>query len=771
MNLRPYTPVYALTLLLSAALLFSVQPMFSKMILPLLGGTPQVWNTAMLFFQISLLGGYAYAHATSRYLSVHVQAVLHIVLLFIFTIVLPFALPEGWVPPATQDPTLWQLSLMALTVGGPFFVLAGSAPMLQRWFAATDHPDSHNPYFLYGASNLGSMTSLLLYPLVIEPFLNLSDQSQSWMYGYFGLIVFTVLSAALVWRFKARQQGTHNDTAEPVTWAMRARWLLLSFVPSSLMLGVTTYITTDIASVPLLWILPLAIYVGTFILVFARKPLLSLQKIYNGFDVTVLLLLIQLIVFGHNAVGGAGLFVVLHLGVFFFAAMVCHTALAQSRPHTAHLTEFYLLMSLGGALGGFFNAIIASQIFVLPVEYALVLLLAVIVRLAVPAPPNLKTSLITAFDRLKKDGLNAVLTFNFAALCVVIIASIYISTGAIDGAFKYALGLVIFGGLAVLYRAPLPMIFCLGFLFLYSSLGLNVVRMSAGKTLHVERNFFGVVRVSDAASGERIMINGTTDHGRQIIQEKYRLVPIAYYGAESPLADIFEFFQKIPGRQEVGVIGLGAGSMVCYKKDGRHFDFYEIDPKVIEIAQNPDYFTFLSDCGSPYDIIVGDGRMTIAEKPDGHYDIIMVDAFSSDNIPIHIMTKEAIALYLRKLKPDGALVMHISNNYLDLEPVIAGIAENLGIPSLARVSEGGKVENTDIRYHPTHAIVLTHNKSMLEAFAKNNWTPGMTLDNVKIWTDDYSNIVSVLGNKTAVKRYKLSNPELYSSSEGATSPP
>ena len=295
-------------------------------------------------------------------------------------------------------------------------------------------------------------------------------------------------------------------------------------------------------------------------------------------------------------------------------------------------------------------------------------------------------------------------------------------------------------------------------------------RALQGKVIYHDRNFFGVIKVFDIASGERIMMNGTTDHGRQVLKEEHKLEPISYYSKESPLADVYEFYTHVSRAQEIAVIGLGAGCVACYRTPERHFDFFEIDPKVVEIAENEALFTFLSDCGSPYDVIIGDGRMTIAEKPDKHYDIIHVDAFSSDNIPVHIMTKEAVELYLRKLKDDGALIMHVSNNYLDLEPVVTSIAEEIGIPHLARVSPGGTLEGTDIHYHAAHGVVLTRNEKLLREFEKNNWGPGISRKGVKTWTDDYSNIVSVIGNKTVAIRHKISNPELYEDKAAISSP-
>ncbi len=756
MTFRLYTPVYALTLLFSAALIFSVQPMFSKMVLPLLGGTPQVWNTAMLFFQLCLLGGYAYAHGTTRFLSIRVQAILHLVLLAIFILVLPFAIPEDWVPPVDKDPTLWQLSLMAITVGGPFFVLAGSAPMLQRWFSATDHPDADNPYFLYGASNLGSMTSLLAYPVLIEPFMTLSLQAHSWMLGYFALIGFTVLSALLVWKsvppLKQMAGAIAKNDDHAVTWHMRGRWVLLAFIPSSLMLGVTTFITTDIASVPLLWILPLAIYVGTFILVFARKPLLSEKLITTIFEFIIIVMIVQMVGMYNEKINPA-LLITLHLSVFFFAALLCHTLLAKSRPPTSHLTEFYLLMSFGGALGGVFNALIAPKFFITPIEYGLILGICVFVRYIDDPAQYFKPSLNKLTESFRNNGLNTVFTLKGMSVVTIIIASIFAfgipsKTIFMSAAVLILISLLLlslnrwlFGAAAVFTLALFP-------------LGFHWGQHNFTDIIHRDRNFFGVIKVANTTNHERILLHGTTNHGAQALEDKFRLTPLSYYSHESPINDLFSYYDKKRGKQEVGIIGLGIGVTACFSKDKRHFDFYEIDAEIAEIAQNPDYFTYLSECGSPYDIILGDGRLTIVDKPEKHYDVILADAFSSDNVPIHIITKEALEMYLSKLKDGGALILNVSNNYIDLEPVVAATAQDIGIASLARISNGGTLEGSNIKYYPAHFIVLSKSKALMNHLRAQNWTEGMLRDGVKPWTDQYSNIVSVLGNKIAVKRYR-----------------
>ncbi len=765
MKLKLYIPVYALTLLVSATLLFSVQPLFSKMILPLLGGTPQVWNTAMLFFQVCLLGGYAYAHGTTRFLSVRVQASLHVVLLAIFTIVLPIAIPEGWSPPVDRDPTLWQLSLMAVAVGGPFFVLAGSAPMLQRWFAQTDHPHADNPYFLYGASNLGSMTSLLAYPFIIEPFLNLGSQSLTWSWGYYALIALVGLCGLLVWSTQKVQTATALSQStkakakaahEIITWGRRGRWLFLAFVPSSLMLGVTTFITTDIASVPLIWILPLALYVGTFIIVFADKPVISLRASTRGFEIMLIVVMAQLIAFNSLPLHPFILMAV-HFCLFFFAALMAHSALVKAKPAAAHLTEFYLIMALGGALGGFFNAIIAPNFFVIPLEYGLVLILATFIRYSDEGVQSFKNWYGDVIDHFKVNRSDAFFTRGSLLIGMIAVAAVFAS-GIPNHRLYIAVAVIIAAGLLFFIKQRWTFALLCLFLFLVFPPGYQWGYRQFEDILLRDRNFFGVMRVIDTANAERILLHGTTNHGAQALEEKYKLTPLSYYSTQSPIHDAFQVLNAKGGQQDVAVIGLGIGVTACFSKDGRHFNFYEIDKDIANIAENPELFTYLSDCGSPYEIILGDGRLQIQNAEDGHYDMIVIDAFSSDNIPIHLLTAEAIEGYMRAVQEDGFLIFNISNNYLDLEPVLGETAASIGLNAYAHITDGGKIEGTELSYYPAHFLVISKTQKVFDTLAEQGWSQAQKREGVRPWSDQYSNILSIMGNKAAFARMKSQAP-------------
>lgn len=734
---RALVLVFSATLLISAFLLFVIQPMFSKMILPLLGGTPQVWNTAMLFFQVCLLAGYAYAHLSARLLDIRVQSLVHLLLLGVFATILPFGIPESWYPQENDIPAIWQLSVMALVIGGPFFVLAGSAPLLQHWFAHTDHQDSGNPYFLYAASNIGSVGALIAYPLIIEPAFTLPDQSELWMQIYLILIALVLLSAVFSYLSHSRTEIVSAASQESIDWKRRAKWLGLAFLPSSLMLGVTTYLTTDIASVPLLWVMPLALYISTFIIVFARRQIFSMSFILTAHLVFLVLIL---------ALSTTNIFLPiylklpLHLAAMFFSVLLCHKVLADDRPAAGNLTEFYMIMSLGGALGGIFNALIAPLIFVIPLEYGLVLALTALAR------PQLKSRAPMMYEKV---------ICGLALLTIIIIwATRYFQpeyTQAVMGILLVCLLIFLIFLMDrkwLLAGAIIPA-------FLISLPGVVNVHSAESQVLHQSRNFFGVSRVVDyPESGIRRFLHGTTLHGIQSLDEDHRLEVLGYYTPESGLGNVVGFFDGQPAPQQFGVLGLGAGVTACFDMPGRNFDFFEIDPAVVEIAKNPDLFTFLSDCGSPYEVYTGDGRLQLLDRPDNFYDLLAMDAFSSDSIPVHLLTIEALEIYLQKLKDDGAIVVHISNRYLDLEPVLARASAELGVPALIKAHMPSKSDNGKESQEYGYAafasvfVVLTENTSLLEALQNKGWRELQPKSWVSLWTDNYSNIVSIIKFKT-----------------------
>ena len=730
--------LYAITLFLSAFLLFLVQPLFAKLVLPLLGGSPGVWNTCMVFFQSALLAGYAYAHFVSRRLSFKWQVVLQAVILVAAFALLPIQLGEGS-PPTSSTPVFWLLKTLALAVGAPFVVLATTAPLLQRWYARlAAHRD---PYILYSASNAGSLLALLAYPVAIEPVWTLGSQSGGWRWGFalYGLCV--VVCGILLWRQRggARDSVEKRDSAEPApVWRRRLFWLLLAFVPSSLLLSVTTYLTTDLAAIPLLWIIPLALYLLTFIIAFARRPRAQPLFLARWLPLVLLIVACTLVT---EATEPIGLLLVVHLGAFFFISLFCHARLAADRPGSAHLTEFYLWMSGGGVLGGIFNALVAPVVFSGLVEYPLILILAAFLREGLqdtdssrkdsgPVPHFLMradviaAALLGGLARLVRFGLRwrypdepEPLKLRNAALCLpVVLGYLFAPKPA-----RYALGL----GAVLLAGALYP--------------GIH------GRLLDRERSFFGIHRVTlDPTFRFRQLVHGNTIHGRQSTDPALRGEPLSYYHRKGPIGQVFTYGNGAGILKRVGIVGLGAGSLAAYGQPGQSITYYEIDPVVKRIALDDRLFTFMNDSKAQMSIVLGDARLTLADAPDGEFDLLVLDAFTSDAIPMHLMTREAMMLYKRKLAPDGLLAINISNRYLDLEPVIAKLAREvhwLAWSQFLTVSE----EEKEHGMSDSNWMLLGAPSPRAEAVSrKGYWTPAAPKPHTPVWTDDFSNLLSVV---------------------------
>ena len=736
------TLVFGVTIFVSAALLFSVQPMVARMLLPLLGGTPAVWNTCMLFFQAALLAGYAYALLVSRWPLKH-QLTAQLALLLIAFISLPMGVSSSWANsvPSNGNPSLWLLSCLAVTVGLPFFIISSNSPLLQKWFSQTSGNSAQDPYFLYSASNAGSLLALLAYPALLEPFLSLHSQSRTWAAAYGALIILISVCAVILWR--ASSSIKHSTTApirdeqqisatlpadenETLTAWRRLRWLLLAFAPSSLMLGVTNYITTDIASAPLLWIIPLALYLLTLVLAFARRQLFpSRFPVLIVPGATVVLLMIYM---ADTSSSGARSLILLHLVYFFFASLMCHGQLAGDRPGTRHLPEFYVWLSLGGVLGGLFNALIAPMIFRSVIEYPLVILLTCFLLPGKKAIPS-KTwehrldLALPAFIFLLTFGLGW-LADKFAparmgSLLLVLAVPLFISYP--------------------LRRRPMRFALSLGAVML----GAGFVTPGGTSILHAERNFFGVVRVvANPRSGLHSFLHGSTVHGRQSMGSEGRCEPLSYYHREGPLGKIFAQFEAAPATSKVAIVGLGAGATASYSRKNEDWTFYEINPAVVSVARSPQYFTYLSSCAqAPYEVVLGDARLKLRSAPTQGYGLIVLDAFSSDAIPIHLMTQEALDLYLSKLTSEGLLVFHISNRNLDLGPVLAALAHSRNLEFLSLLDlEPTQANGKD----PSQWVVLARETKTLGSLVKepNARTVTSTAQG-RVWTDDFSNIISV----------------------------
>jgi hypothetical protein len=729
--------LFALTLFLSATLLFVVQPMFAKMVLPLLGGTPAVWNTCMVFYQAVLLVGYLYAHFSTRLLGPRRQAALHLAVLCLPWLVLPIVVAQTWIPPAEGNPIPWLLMLLALSVGLPFFVVSASAPMLQAWFADTDHPAAKDPYFLYAASNLGSMIALLGYPVLLEPGLPLAQQTWAWTGGYGLLMLLVIGCAVLLWRSRGggakRAQDTEPAVDEPQiadpTWPDRLRWLVLSFAPSSLLLGVTTHISTDIAAVPLLWVVPLALYLLTFVLVFARRKPLKHAWILR---VQPYLVVVLGALFFLGAANKIWALLFLHLTTFFVTAMVCHGELARTRPKASRLTEFYIWMSVGGVLGGTFNALVAPNLFPTVIEYPLVIVVACMLR------PRTSTAAGTARSRWLDFALPAAVGAAAAVLVLSLQAADVRITLVRAVAILAPVGLVAFGSQAR------PVRFGLGVA------GLLVVSLlCSGKErglLHVERGFFGVIRVRhDLAFNTHTLVHGSTNHGMQSLDPNRRNQPLTYFHRTGPLGDLFEMLSHRESVKEIGIIGLGTGSIATYGQPGQRITYYEIDPLVERIARDPQYFTFLRDSQAEIEVVLGDARLTLARAPDARYDLLILDAFSSDAIPIHLVTREALRLYLDKLDEEGVLALHISNRYLNLRPVLARLARDAGVACWV-CRDGGisAEEQREGKFTSVWVVMARRYQHLGTRLEKTRWQPLTAQPDDPLWSDDFSNILAVM---------------------------
>ncbi len=932
--------IFTVTLFTSATLLFLVELIIAKMMLPKFGGTPAVWNTCMVFFQAALLAGYAYAHKVTDWLGLRRQATAQVVLILLPMVFLPFGVSDRWTPPGDQFPGFWVLWLLTVTVGLPFFAISTTAPLMQKWFSETGHPAAKDPYFLYAASNVGSMIALLGYPVLIEPYLTLSAQSWFWLGGYVGLAALTIGCAYIVWHSPAAvaaalavpapalpkpdgapepdvvpepvtvppeeaateeavtaepepvvkgvkrrkknraadewkeavgpdplppttapppRQGPAEtpDIARPSLFTM-LRWMALAFVPSSLMLGVTTYLTTDIASIPLLWIIPLALYLLSFILVFSKMPAVIHQGVVLLMPVVLLIMLFVMIsnVLSPSDPRGLRWLLFLHLVTLFMTSMACHGELARNRPAPRYLTGFFLCMSAGGVLGGLFNALAAPLVFNSILEYEIVLVLAC---LLLPPPPDadnpsplnfyldiglavaLGLAALYALDKLirantewgawigapdeplykqprywlwqlfkvavagglaayavrmrNKQRLNRWLDVALPVCLGVLTAQLIISSPFGDWEFTKGLARTLGLELPRLVKVltfGLPVALCYGFAERPLRLGLGVAAIFAAAAfstdtsdiLHQERSFFGVLKVEDRGI-YHTLLHGTTLHGQQRTDfsqlpmllgplmagnpleaawevpysqvEAFRQTkePLTYYHRSGPIGQLYATFCPPERTCNVAFIGLGTGTMASYLEPNHNGTIYEIDAAVVRIAENPAYFTYLRDCrgaiqedGKPYKIELGDARLKLKDAPDGTYRLIVVDAFSSDAIPIHLITKEAVQLYIDKLAPGGVVAIHISNRHLGLDPVLGNIARELG---LAALQNHDTVEDRYPGKSSSDWVALAREPEDLKALekytddeGKPSWRPVKRRPAQSVWTDDFSNILSVL---------------------------
>lgn len=654
-RVHPVAALYSVTAFAGAALLFLVEPMAARLLLPSYGGSASVWATCTLFFQVVLLLGYVFVHASARF-GPRGQPLAMVPLLLLPLLALPLALPTDAVPESA--PVWWLLRTLLVMVGLPFAVLTTTGPVLQRWYSWLDVPRAHDPYFLYAASNVGSFVGLLSYPFLVEPHLTLGEQRAWWSGGF---VVFLVLLAGcgLVAARGDRPSVEGRRTARPGLRRM-AGWLALAFLPSSLMLGVTTHITTDVAPIPLLWVVPLAIYLATFVVAFAgsgrRRPRTAVLV------ALVLVIATRAMTFGERSLP-LPLTVLAHLALLGVVAYVAHAMLAADRPSADHLTLFFVVVSIGGALGGLFNGLLAPLLFDRVVEYALVLAGVPLLWLAVGA------------TRWIALAMSAVL---------------------VGGAF---------------------------------------VALQGGQVLERSRTFYGSYVVIEQP--DRVELgHGTTLHGFQSRRPGEAGEPTSYYARSGPLGDVFA--RVGPDAADITAVGLGAGTIAAYGVAGQALRFIEIDPEVIRLASDTRYFTFLADSAADVETIAGDGRLRVAELAPGSTDLLVLDAFSSDAIPVHLLTTEAFAEYASRIRSGGAIAVHISNNYFDLRPVVAGAAAELGWEVALQQGGGGRLGAL------ATWVVLSPEGGLADALVDHDGWTRLAGDASEAWTDDHASLIDVL---------------------------
>lgn len=726
--------VFAFTssMLISALLLFFVQPMFTKMVLPMLGGSSGVWNTAMVFFQTVLLGGYLYAHFLTKYFKFRTQIIIHGMVMLLSIVFLPIAVPQEWAQPASGTPVLWLIGLFTVVLGMPFFALSANAPLMQKWFSYTSHEKADDPYFLYAASNIGSLFSLLSYPILIEPFFKVSEQSFAWAFGFVVLMIGLTMCGIFAYNFRAspvaQESAVVGEPSEKdIKWSDRVFWTLCAIVPSGLMLAVTTHITSNIASAPLLWVLPLAIYLLTFIIAFSSKPIISTSLLKVLFLPAAAALILSSNLHLAKFIG-AGSEVILHLIGFFIIVQFCHSRLAESRPSAKSLTEFYFYMSLGGVLGGASIALLAPLLFVNSYEYSLMIVVS---------------AFVVSISKMKPE-----LDAKAIILCGMIVFGLLLSLGFITPLVGDLLSTMLFGHcvlLLLLYVFFKP-VYLKSAIYLMCFWTLsNGLIFSSNSNIFADRSFFGISRVNAEQMDEGIVhdfIHGNTVHNRQLRGASNESYPLSYYAPQGSFGQALNAIRADRPNIKVAAIGLGAGALACHIHAGEDWKFYEIDPVVEKLARDTSLFSFIDKCAPNVSIELGDARLTLENESKGVHDLIIVDAFSSDSIPAHLMTKEALALYRSLLKDDGFVFFHTSNRNLDVTSVAINIAEAGNLSS--RMIEF-KPEPTMKHYKlidESTAVLVGHDAS-LERILKGNkaWKKQKGNQIVGVWSDDFSHIL------------------------------
>jgi SAM-dependent methyltransferase len=667
---RRNAALFGMPLFLGAFLLFLLEPLVAKQILPWFGGSAAVWSTCLVFYQIALLGGYLYAELLTRYLRSGMQAAVHIVLLLTSLVLVPIGPTQRWQAAVPDDPTWRILEMLTATIGLPFLALSATTPLLQAWLARAGYK---TPYRFFAVSNFASLAALLAYPVAVEPMLDVSTQRLAWSGVY---VVFAVLCAISAWRSRREPAAMPREpaTVERVPNVRKLEWFALAACGSMLLLSITNHIDANVAAVPLLWTLPLAVYLLTFILAFGAHSFYNRAVWLRVLAVTLGILAYA--IFNINFVEAIQVSIPVFLAGLFACCMFCHGELNRLRPHSADLTEFYLIIAAGGAAGAIFVGLIAPRIFSGVYELPLALCITALLPLIVAWPRE-------------RWAARALWIAVFVSMAIVLVQ--------------------------------------------------NVKAYRAG-TLSLRRSFYGSLRVVESHPGpleHRTLFHGVITHGQQYLLPPLRYRPTTYYGPDSGIGIVLR--ECFTGPKRVGIVGLGVGTTAAYGQAGDTFRFYDINPQVIDAAQS--LFFYLRETHARVEIVTGDARLSLERETEAPFNVLALDAFSGDAIPVHLLTREAVALYLRRLKANGVLAFHVSNDYLDLAPVVRQLADDAGYKSVLVRNH----ENDDELVLPADWVLVTNNSGVLtNAAVKLHWEPIAARPDLRIWTDDYSSLVPIL---------------------------
>jgi hypothetical protein len=708
---------FVVTIFASATLLFLLQPIFAKMILPRLGGSAGVWTTCVLAYQLLLLGGYLYADLLRRVPRARHQAIIHLILCIVAAGCLPLQLRAGEAPVTEGQSILWVLATLIVSIGVPFFTLSTTNPLLQSWYARR-FPDS-NPYMLYAASNLGSLSALLLYPFAIEPIFGLHQQSQWWSAAFYCFVVLLVICASVsIFQLKdsAPEVEAVVDESDRLSWRVRARWVALAALPSSLMLGVTTFFSDLVAPIPLFWTLPLCIYLLSFVVVFARRT--SVVPLVRNFAVYACMP--ALFAMFSPAIIALPLACLMYLAPLAIIALLCHGLLADSRPAPKHLTTFYLDLAIGGAIGGIFNSIVGPLIFHQIIEFQIVLLVACCAVLPKLHKPQKIISILNI--------IVPVLGISLIALALNCLHLVH------DTELTLTFVTLFFFSLCFANRFKQPFIVTSIVALVLALIGFAPDRSLAQ---HYERNFYGV-KLLELAPSAHFLLQGTTLHGAEIFMDGKRNVPTVYYNHQGPLGDIYNAVNT--PNLAIAAVGVGVGTVACYRHDHQTMALYDIDPAIFAIATNPKYFTFIHDCSPNAQVVIGDGRRAIEQVANHSYGLIIFDAYAADAIPTHLLTREALAIYAQKLRPDGIMAFHITNRHVNFLPLLTALAQDGHL--FLRYRKDDAAGSKSVEHVHSEWVAIASSERVIRTLPVPQWQSSKEAS--RVWTDDYTSLLPLL---------------------------